>query len=328
MIYYLCPDTDEPYGGVKKIYAHVDILTRNAMDACVLHGKRGFRCTWFENSTRVEYIKDARITKDDYVVIPEFLNLAYIQPSRRDHTARMFWSAFDSPAKIVVFNQGTYITFSWNTFDVTERKNLHMDPRTVAVITVSEDGQRFLRYAFPSLKTFRVHNAINPDVFTYNPVKKKQICLIANKNTDHALCVINALKFRGVLDGFTVVPISNKTERETARIMKDSLIFLSMGTLEGFSLPPAEAMACGCIVVGYHGMGGREYFLPDFCYPVEACDIHAFVKSTEEVISMYRNMPKVLEQKALKAANYIRRHYSPLREQDDVLSCWRSILTP
>jgi len=36
-------------------------------------------------------------------------------------------------------------------------------------------------------------------------------------------------------------------------------VFLATGYPEGFSLPPLEAMSCGCAVVGFSGRGGLEF---------------------------------------------------------------------
>ena len=54
-IYYRCPDKDYPVGGIRVIYRHVDLLNRNGFDAAVLHRLHPFRCTWFENETRVAH---------------------------------------------------------------------------------------------------------------------------------------------------------------------------------------------------------------------------------------------------------------------------------
>lgn len=44
-----------------------------------------------------------------------------------------------------------------------------------------------------------------------------------------------------------------------AAALRSSHIFLATGFPEGFALPPLEAMASGCLVVGYSGIGGFDY---------------------------------------------------------------------
>ena len=146
------------------------------------------------------------------------------------------------------------------------------------------------------------------------------------KNRDHALQVINLLKFKGELNGFDIVPIEWKTEKETASIMREALIFLSFGYPEGSPLPPAEAMSCGCIVIGYHGMGGREFFKTDFCFPVEMGDIIGFAKTVAAVLKLYRENPQILRQMGLNAADYINKHYSVEQERKDIIDCCNAIL--
>jgi glycosyltransferase involved in cell wall biosynthesis len=134
------------------------------------------------------------------------------------------------------------------------------------------------------------------------------------------------LKFRGALDDFEIFPIEDMSEKQTAEVLRESMIFLSFGYPEGFSLPPAEAMACGCIVIGYHGMGGREYFTPEYGFPVEMGDIRGFAHVVEEVIRTCNNNSLVLSNKAKNASAFIRDMYSKEREIEDVVKCWNSIL--
>jgi glycosyltransferase involved in cell wall biosynthesis len=53
--------------------------------------------------------------------------------------------------------------------------------------------------------------------------------------------------------------ISGKTESEVAALLGESRVFLSLSRLEGFGLTALEAMAAGCVVAGFIGIGGREY---------------------------------------------------------------------
>ena len=130
------------------------------------------------------------------------------------------------------------------------------------------------------------------------------------------------------MNEFEIVEIKNKTEQQVARILRDSLVFLSFGFPEGFSLPPAEAMACGCIVIGYHGMGGAEFFHPEFSYPIAHGDIISFARTVELVIGVLREKPQLLTKKAKLASNYFRANYTLEMEKRDLQAIWSSIVKP
>jgi len=55
------------------------------------------------------------------------------------------------------------------------------------------------------------------------------------------------------------IEIVDVPHREALGIMVQSTIFLSLQRFEGFGLPALEAMAAGCLVVGFAGDGGWEY---------------------------------------------------------------------
>ncbi|HDP24263.1 MAG TPA: glycosyltransferase family 1 protein [Deltaproteobacteria bacterium] len=233
---------------------------------------------------------------------------------------------FNTPARKIIFNQNTYNTFGTYSLGDPDPGGIYLDSGVVAAMVVSEDNRQYLQYAYDKIPIYRIHNSINPDLFFSGGRKKTQIAFMPRKNSDHALQVVALLRVRGVLDDFDVVPIENRTERETASILRESLIFLSFGYPEGISLPPAEAMACGSIVIGYHGMGGREYFRPEYCYPVEMGDILSFAKTVEDVVEIYKKEPRVIEEKRLKASAFIREEYSQDREKSDVLNAWSEII--
>jgi len=324
-IYYWCPDYSSAVGGVKVMYRHVDILNRNGFNACILHRKKGFRCTWFENSTRVSYIKKTRPVSSDFLVIPEVYGSLYANPNERPKASRLFFELFNTPAKKVIFNQNTYNTFSGHDFEG-DRPHIYTDKDVLAAMVVSDDNRGYLEHAFDGIRIYRMHNTINHDMFSFRSEKRPQICFMPRKNADHALQVINILRNRGTFDDFGIIPIEGRSEIETASIMKESLIFLSFGYPEGFSLPPAEAMACGCIVIGYHGMGGREYFKEEYCYTVEMGDIVSFARTVEGVIATYRDNPDTLKIKAESASAYVIKNYSMEREEADLLYCWNELM--
>ncbi|MDD4179180.1 MAG: glycosyltransferase family 1 protein, partial [Candidatus Margulisbacteria bacterium] len=201
---------------------------------------------------------------------------------------------------------------------------LHED--IIAAFVVSDDSRDYLRYVFPQLRIFRLHNGIDAGLFSYTPNKKQQIAFMPRKNIEDIRQVVNILKFRNIIGEYDLVPIEDKKPKEVAGILKESLIFLSFGYPEGFSLPPAEAMSCGCILIGYHGMGGKEYFNNEYCYPVNQGDIIQFAQTIETVIGIHKGNPRALEEKGRQAAIFIKNNYSLAREEDDILRAWRAII--
>ena len=64
---------------------------------------------------------------------------------------------------------------------------------------------------------------------------------------------------------------------------------------EPFGNVVMEAMASGCVVIGYHGRGGKEYFQRSFSYPIEAGDIVGFAKAVESVLAREKESRGQLE---------------------------------
>lgn len=53
--------------------------------------------------------------------------------------------------------------------------------------------------------------------------------------------------------------IAGMTAPQVAQALQGAHLFLATGFPEGCPLPPLEAMACGCLPVGYMGYGGADY---------------------------------------------------------------------
>jgi hypothetical protein len=311
MIYLLCPDDDIPWGGIRKMYRHVDILQQHGMPAAILHKQPGFRCTWFANRTPIAYISQTQVKESDYMVMPEILG-------------PIVTTTFPGVRK-VVFNQNCYSSFRGFRLHYDERLMPYTHPDVIAALVVSRDSEEYMRYVFPRLPVYRLRYAIDPELFAPGKEKKDHIAFMPRKQGEDILQVLNILRFRGALKGFTLVPIHQKTAAETAAILRAARVFLSFGHPEGFGLPAAEAMACGCVTVGYHGGGGREFLRPDVGFPIEVGDILGFARTVESVLHQCRNAPEALEALTQRAAAFIRETYSPANEANDIHAAWQSI---
>ncbi len=149
-VFYLCPDTNIPTGGIRTIYQHVDVLNSIGVDAFVLHQRRGFVCTWFKHQTRVVSVANITMGQQDMLVFPE-LCVPYLD---------------DIPAgpRLVVFNQGTYVNFSGRQ-SVRTWRNCVQRSRFEGILVVSLDNLGYIKYAFPGVRVERIRNSIDSSIF-------------------------------------------------------------------------------------------------------------------------------------------------------------------
>jgi glycosyltransferase involved in cell wall biosynthesis len=305
-------DWQAPSGGIRKLYRHVDVLAAHRYPAVIAHQNQGFRCAWFANDTPIVYPPESYPTPKDVIVLPEIHSW--------DLTAQ-------SPGiPKVIFNQNAYQTFAFQTPQRNPTLAPYQQEDVIATIVVSEDSREYLNFAFPGHPVFRIHNSIDARLFHFESKKKRQIALMPRKNPSDANQVLGILECRRALRGFDVIRIEDKTEAQTAAILRDSQIFLSFAAEEGWSLPPMEAMACGCVTIGYDSRGGREYFTADNGLPIARSDILGFATTVERVIAQLAQDPGCLLAMTERASEFVLGTYTPGREEQDILDAWRQIL--
>ncbi|RED19580.1 intein [Flavobacterium cutihirudinis] len=354
-VFFITPDINSPTGGIKQLYRQVDVLNDNGYEAFILHKKNGFRCTWFDNNTKVLYhhnsldkiekflkkedkknsiskrlsnlkkairncfnVKDlikekyeeVVFDKEDIIVFPEVYGKAI--------------GKFFLENKKVVYNQNCYYTF-WG-YEFSNQSNPYLNNDIKAIIVASEDAINYMSFGFPNVPLYRVKYGINEKVFSYSENKKKQIAFMPRKLNEDIVQIINLLNFRNKLKGWTYKVIDKMDESQVSDALKESAFFLSLNHKEGFGMPPAEAMACGCIVVGYTGKGGKEFFKNDFCYTIEDRDIIAFAKTIENLALEYEEDNQSFVEKGKKASEFILSEYSMEMEVKTILDSWNSII--
>ena len=146
------------------------------------------------------------------------------------------------------------------------------------------------------------------------------------KGAKDAAFVLAVAGAHGALEGYEITPIVGLDQDGVAACLRDSLVFLSLGSHEGCPLPPAEAMASGAIVVGYDGFGGAEYFLPELVFRVPTGDLVRFAQTLEHVLRLEEEQPAALRVRAAKAAKFIAEAYSPEREEEYLLTAWDNVI--
>lgn len=299
-IYYLCPDYPVPSGGVRVIYNHVDILNRAGVSAAVLHHSDGYACRWFEHSTRIVGAPSVRVSSDDVLVVPEIYG-PYLERLPQE-------------PRLVAFNQNAYITYEYVPAGDSPAYDMFD-----AALTVSDNSADFLRLAFPGLDVSVVNNSIDPRLFhPSEDLPGRRIAMMPRRRADDAQEIQRLLGNR--LRGWEVVPIENASEQETAALLRSAPIFLALGKREGFGLPPAEAMASGCYVVGFPGFGGREIFDPAFSTPIEDGDVLSAAREVAELLRRYEQDPGEVRRAGARASEHIRARYSMERQAEGLVA--------
>jgi hypothetical protein len=311
-VYFCAPDYDVPSGGIRVMYRHVDLLNDAGIRAAILHRRAKFRCTWFENRTRVTSSDSVAIGPADLVVVSE-LAVASL-------------SSLASGSRFVIFNQNPHLT--WQRTSAQMVRAYASSPDLLAIVTVSSHSAEMLRFAAPEATVVRVHNSIDPRLFHPAAIapQRKTICFMPRGSSEEADQIRGILGTRGILHKWEVSPLHGLPEREVAERLRQTTVFLSLAYHEGFGLPAAEAMACGAYVVGFHGFAGREYFRPEFTHPVEPGDILGLARAVAEVVERETSEPGWCAGRGREAASFIAETYSPDRERAEVVSTYRALL--
>jgi glycosyltransferase involved in cell wall biosynthesis len=353
-VFFISPDINTPTGGVKQLYRQVDILNENGIDAYILHQKLGFRCTWFTNETQVVY-SDKILDDLNSLIDSKTLYKVGIIRKLKSLIKKMFKTAhrflvrkkndivlnsddvFVFPEvyvkkirnmlpnhKKVIYNQNCYYTFVG--CDYLEKSLAYSDENVVAIIVASTEAVDYIKFCFREKPLFRVKYGIDEEVFYYSSKKKRQIAFMPRKLKEDVIQITNILNFLKRLEGWTLKIIDKLNEEEVAQALRESVFFLSFNHREGFGMPPAEAMACGCVVIGYTGKGGKEFFKEDFCYPIEDRDVLSYVRTLDNVMKEFEVDNKPFIEKGKKASEFILSEYSMEIESRSIVQCWNNIL--
>lgn len=187
------------------------------------------------------------LAADDVVVVGEMFGAAAV-------------ALRDSPARRVLHNQNPFYTFEAFR-DVSAIKGWNCE----RIICASGYISDFLRGAGWDGPTSVVRPFVDP-VFAEEVGRPRQaaVAFMPRKRPREAKLIRGlVLSRRPDLASVPWVSLENVTRAECAHVLKRAALFLSLGHQEGLGLPPLEAMACGAIVVGFHGGGGLEYATAD-----------------------------------------------------------------
>ena len=253
----LHPDLDVPIGGVKQSHRLCESLASLGREACLIQDDSKFHPSWFKSTAKT-------------ISRAEFLRLDYLDPlSDIVILPETYMNVFDTYCRglsKIIFNQNGSYTFGSPLQKLFPKPHLVYDlyrhPELLSVLCVSEHDEEFLTggLCLDSTTVSRLVNPIETEIFCLGEKKTRQVAYMPRKNYKDISIVTELLARQPWWPGWKLVPIQNMSQSEVSSVLKNSIAFLSFGHPEGFGLPVAEALACGCYLIGYNGIGGRELF--------------------------------------------------------------------
>ena len=316
LLFVCYPDTNHPIGGVKQIYRQVELLHKAGWNACVLQEKPGFRPDWFSSDAPVldlgTYKASPPSAENDLLVLPEtwLTNVPNYLPG----------------IPKVIFNQNAFYSFGLSGACDHRTLDLYRHQDIKAVVTVSNDSRDLLveGCGIPAERCFALINGIDRGLFHAPAVKHRRVVFLGRKHVDHARKVALMASQHPKLKDLSFQELPRMQHEDVASALQGALMFLSCGYPEGFGLPLAEAIACGCLVVGYHGLAGRDFALPHMNV-VEFGDLLGLLKGVEQELARFDSAPEAVIQERLAASETILNTYSLEAELDCCLRTWAHI---
>ena len=331
---FLLPDMHRPVGGLAVLYGMADMLRQAGYDVALIHGRSRHLYSFAETQCDTFHLKALLPLEASRTRLPlrQYISTRFKEWQSNPSTPAFVPQAndvfvvpeFAYPEYAELFPQMPFVLITQDAGSflrafVRDVKKKHKD--TVSVFSTSDVaaetvhellGRHSIRLTLP---------VVRPELRADHP-KKLQCAYMPRKLQSQSKRIVAALKDHPVMADVPIIAIENMTNAERDQVLNDSLIFLAFSDMEGFGLPPAEAMAAGSIVVGYTGVGAREYFSDDVGFVVEHGDMTGFIAQVKEVVGQYRADPAPLDALRARAARTIRARYTKERAQRDLLAGW------
>lgn len=309
IIYFLEP-FNFPSGGVAVIYEHVEILSQNGFNAFV--ALPGHPAQDFYGSRAPILLHEGKLdlSDDDIYVMPEGF-LAYLN--------------------LIGESRGRKIMFCQNQYNMQFTFNLapgFAEYGVDKVFVSSQAIQDFMRDVYGLRDVPLIPPAIKEVFHTGMEPKIRQIAFMPRKLPQEA-AYIQATFWRMYPQWAHVpwVAIDQISQSACADILRQSAVFLSLSHQESLGLPPLEAMACGCLVAGFHGDGGREYANPHNGWWAETGDWRACVHGLAQALTLFEHPQSYPYARLRHTMAATVAWYSRARMKQELLQFWERELS-
>jgi glycosyltransferase involved in cell wall biosynthesis len=251
----------------------VELLRTAGIDAALWFRKPGYRLPWFETSAPILGGDQLELGADDLLVVPELYLLPGVDPA--------------PGVRKVIFNQNHFLTF-WSWRDTDGYPGWDPAPEVWAVSRESTD---VLGRLHPELPVHLVPNPIDTDLFRPGPSRARQIAWMPRRRPLEAAVLERLLRNDKRTDGVDLAVLAELSESQVVEALGRTSVFVALGISEGFGLPVAEALAAGCLVVGYPAGGGEELFEAPGTFRIDDARPHLLADRALELVDVPADDP-------------------------------------
>lgn len=244
-ILYATFATPRHSGGVHVGAQHVQLLRAAGREAWLWLPDIDNRTSWIDKSVPVMGGPQTAVGADDLLVLPEVPIVAGRDPA--------------PGARKVIFNQNHFYIYAASPDVRAETVYPGWDPAP-AVWTVSTESRDLLTALHPELPVSLVPNFVDGELFSPRDSSRALVSWFPRKRPREASLLRTLLRLDERLAGVQVLELVDAPRAEVATTLGATTVFVALGHSESFGLPVAEALASGCLVVGYDGGGGHELF--------------------------------------------------------------------
>jgi hypothetical protein len=300
-IFYFCPDFPQPSGGTKTLYRHVHRLRAAGVEAAVVHQKQGFAVDWHLYPAPVVALEERpRFGDRDILVFPEVM--ADMMRQTRGFAGRRVVIALSWLPAYARLQAGE----RWADHGIT--RALVTSPHIRDHLAWSQD-----------LEATVIPEFIHPEHYMFRRAEKQAKVAYLTRKDASGEWLAGVLQRRLPAHGFEWQALRNLDEASYAARLRASAVYVTTTLQEGTHISVLEAMACGCLVVGYPAVGGADYMTPENCIPVENGNLLALGQALEEALLRLRRDPDCYAATIAQARTTARRYQDAVAETSALL---------
>jgi len=321
--YIFIPPVRKPTGGITVFCQIASILARHDKDVqLVMREKGSWMPTLAEGYPAPVHWDEVSLKPEDIWLVPE-------------GWVNSLAPGLNAGARCVVYCQNWAYLFS------SLPEGVSWAGLPVTFLAVSHPVQWFMQQTVKTTSPI-LRPGIDTDLFhapEKKPSGKIRIAYMPRKNKAMVSQIKSIFESRNPGSAVRWVEIAGMDAEGVAQTLRSCHIFLASGFPEGFSLPPLEALASGCIPVGFSGFGGWDYmrqlegatFEP--WWPLREvpwsgngfwsadADVLDAAFNLEKALSLWRDGGPLLDS-ALEAGQQTIRSYTIKEQEKAVLNIW------